>query len=235
MSRQKSWAYMHTEEYIKEIESDEQEWYQKNKESEKWYQKELEQRLKAGTEEDRKKLLEMFGDETFIETYKSRNDLAYMIVVMQTYEREIKSGEIRTILDMGKSIQELKAKLLQLKFILWRMEFAEDIQAERQLIDFVQINQVSPDMIQHMVHTSLSSKAKLLMKLADLFLEQKMLRYAFRMLEYLDELYAGNEEVLCMLAELCGYAGNRQRAGEYLDKIKNPGKLAEGIRRKYEC
>ena len=235
MANQKSWAYKHTEEYIKEEELEEKKWYWNNEEAEKRYISEIEQRLESGTKEDKDKLLEIFQDKAFIEAYKSRNELAYMIVIMQIYKREIQSEEVRTILDMGKRIEEIKSKLLQLKFILWRLEFAKDIQGRELLIEFIRINQATPSMIEHTVLTSVNDKAGTLAELADIFLEQKMIRYAFGMLGYMNELQPENEEILCMLAELCGGVGNRQKAGEYLDRIKNPGKLAEGIRKKYEC
>lgn len=235
MESQKNWEYMHTEEYIKEEEREGKEWYWNNREAEKRYISEIEQRLESGTKEDREKLLALFRDRNFTETYKSRNELAYMIVIMQIYEREVQSEEARTILDMGRGIQEIRSKLLQLKFILWKIEFAKDIRVKDLLMEFIEKNQATPDMIQYMIFTAVCHKEEVLVELTDIFIEKKKLRYAFRMLEYLNELHPGNEEVLCTLAKLCGCVGNRQRAGEYLDQIKNPGKLAEGIRRKYEC
>lgn len=235
MESQKNWAYKHTEEFIKEEEMEEKEWYRNNREAEKKYISEINQMLESGTKEDKEKLLALFGNKGFIETYKSRNELAYMIIIMQIYKREIQSEEVRTILDMGKGIEEIRSKLLQLKFILWRLEFAKDIQGRELLIEFIQSNQTTPSMIEHTVLTSVNDKAGMLVELADIFLEQKMIRYTFAMLRYMDELQPENEEILCMLAELCGGVGNRQKAGEYLDRIKNPGKLAEGIRKKYEC
>lgn len=241
MESQKNWAYKHrgeykkTEEYIKEEELEEKEWYRNNREEEKRYISEIGQRLESGTKEDKDKLLALFQDKGFIETYKFRNELAYMIVIMKIYEREIQLEETRTILDMGKGIGEIRSKLQQLKFILWRLEFAKDIQGRELLIEFIRNNQVSPSMIEYIVLTSVYNKTKMLLKLADIFVDEKMIRYAFGMLEYLNALQPENEEILCMLAEFCGCVGNRQRAREYLDKIKNPGKLAEGIRKKYEC
>ncbi|WP_075721660.1 hypothetical protein [Roseburia sp. 499] len=235
MESQKEWAYMHTEEYIQEKEKKEQEWNRQNKEQEKIYLMQIDKKIQAGSTEAREELLRLFRNKDFIETYKSKTQMAYLIVIMQIYEREIQADEKVTILDIGKSTEEIKSKLIQLKFILWKIEFAKDEHGKELLLDFIRSNWITPDMLQYMVHTAVADKGGMLLELTDIFMEQNMFRYAFRMLEYLDELSPGNETVLCMLADLCGSVGNNQRAKEYLEKIETPGRLAEGIRRKYGC
>lgn len=235
MDNSKEQMYKHTEEYVREKEWEERNWNRKNKQQEKIYMEQIEQRLKEGTAQDREELLKLFRNEEFVETYKSKIQIAYMIVIMQIYEREVQGGEKRTILDMGDSYEKLRSKLFELKFILWRIEFAKDVMAKELLLEFIRTNQATPDMIQYIVHTSTVDKMKVLVELSDVFIAQNMLRYAFRMLEYLDDLDSGNEMVLCLLAELCGRVGKYERAGEYLDKIKNPGMMTERIRKKYGC
>lgn len=233
MDNGKDWAYMHTEEYIREKEKKEREWNRENKEKRKVYLEQIEQRLREGTAQAREELLKMFRNQDFIETYKSKTEMAYLIVIMQIYEREVQSGEVRSILDMGKSGEEIRSKLIQLKFILWKIEFAKDEQGKEMLLNFIRSNQITPDMVQYMVHTAAADKARMILELTDIFMEQNMLRYASRLLEYLNELSPGNETVLCMLAELCGSAGNSRQAMEYLERIENPGRLTEGLRKKY--
>lgn len=235
MESQKDWAYMHTEEYIREKEKKELEWNRKNKEKEKIYLAQIDEKIREGTPGAREELLQLFRNPDFIETYKSKTQMAYRIVIMQIYERETQAGEKVTILDIGTSGEEIKTKLIQLKFILWRIEFAKDEAGKKSLLDFIHSNGITPEMVKYMVYTTSADKGGMLLELTDIFMEQNMLRYAFRMLEYLDELSPGNETVLCMLADLCGSIGNSQRAKEYLEKIENPGRLAEGIRRKYGC
>lgn len=235
MDNGKDWAYMHTEEYIREKEKKEREWNRENKEKGRVYLEQIEMKLKEGTAQAREELLKMFQNQDFIETYKAKTEMAYLIVIMQIYEREVQNGERRTILDMGDSYEAIRRKLLDLKFILWRIEFAKDVRGEELLLEFIHNNQATPDMIQCIVHTSIVDESKVLVELSDLFIAHNMLRYAFRILEYLDDLEPGNEMVLCILAELCGRVGKCKRAGEYLDKIRNPGIMAERIRKKYGC
>ena len=191
--------------------------------------------MKNGTLESREQLLQLFRDKQFIETYKSRNDIAYMIVIMKIYEVEISNHNQKTILDMGNSMKVLREKYNELKFILWRIGFREEESTVQRLVDFIRINHVSQDMIRQVINSSVSEKSVLLIKLTEIFLDNSMLSYAFCMLDFMNELSPGDETVLCMLAELCGSVGNIQRMNEYLDRIEKPGRLAEGIRIKYGC
>lgn len=235
MVSKKEWVYMHTEEYIREKEQEEIEWNSKNKNQEKVYLEKIEKVLKTGTREAREELLTIFRDKDFIETYKSETRMAYFIVIMQIYEREVEAEETRTILDIGGSYEELKKKFLELKFALWRIEFVKDLQAQELLLEYIYSNRITPIMLQFMVYTVSADKVEVLMQLSDIFMEQNMFRYAFCMLEYLDELLPGNETVLCILADLCGKAGRTEQAAEYLNKIEEPGRMTEGIRKKYGC
>ena len=72
-----------------------------------------------------------------------------------------------------------------------------------------------------------------LMNLADIFIAARKFRYAFCILQQLDELNPGDETILCMLADLSGYIGNLQMASAYINKIANKGKLTEEIIKKY--
>lgn len=235
MEEQKEQKYVYDNALIEQKEKEEKEWHEKYEKKEKDYMDFIEERLVSGTKEARESLLRLFCDKDFVENYKFRNELAYMLVIMQVYESEIKNDEVYTILDMGRSSQEITNKYIDLKFILWRIEFEKDRTGKRLLLDYIHANHATPYMIRQVVNTSTFDKSGMLIKLVDIFLEQNMLRYAFCMLEYLNELSPGNEEILCMLAELCGCTGNSERAGEYLERIENPGIMAERVRKKYGC
>lgn len=227
--------YSYGEEFIQEKEQKERTWYENNGEQEKEYIELIEQKLAEGTQEARKSLLQLFRDKKFMEIYQSRNDIAYMMVIMKIYEAEVCNQEPRTILDMETSMDELRKKYIELKFILWRLEFEKDKDAKEKLIDYIHTNHATPDMIKQMIFNSVFNKGEVLVKLADIFLEYSMLRYAFSMLDYLNELLPGDEEILCMLAELCGCTGKFAKVKEYLEQIKEPGEMTERIRKKYGC
>lgn len=237
MESKKEQEYRGTEEFVREKEKQEQEWQRSYKQQEQEVLEKIEQNLALGTQEARAELLTMFRNQEFTEIYKTRNALAYMIVIMQVYEKEIQAGEKETILDMGRSCQELKEKYVELKFILWRIDFVKDESGKEMLLDFIRKNHATPYMIRRVIDTSVfqTHQEQMLIKLSDIFIEQNMLRYAFHMLEYLDELSPGNEEILCMLAELMGSAGKQAQAAEYLDRVKKPGGLTERMRERYGC
>ena len=54
------------------------------------------------------------------------------------------------------------------------------------------------------------------------------------MLKYADELYPGNEEILCMLAEIYLLVGRKEDAMHSLEKVQNPSQLTIELRKKCE-
>lgn len=223
------------EEFIREKECKEREWNDKYKEQEKEYIDFIEKKLREGTAKARNELLKLFRDNKFMSIYQQRNDIAYMVVIMKIYEVELCNNEEKTILDMGNTIDELHRKITELKFIIWRIEFEKDKSAFEKMLEYIRINQATPYMIRQIISTSVFEKGQVLIMLTDVFLAHNMFRYAFSMLDYLNELSPGNEEVLCMLAELCGYVGNYEKVKEYLEQISEPGELSERIKEKYGC
>ena len=107
MENIENWDYMHTEKYIREKEKKQQDWNNKNKELERRYLFYIDERIKSGNSSDREELLTLFRDGDFINTFKSKNNMAYAIVIMQIYERESQNSERKTILDIGGSLIEI--------------------------------------------------------------------------------------------------------------------------------
>ena len=234
MKKQNEREYKQTEAFICQKEKDEFEWVQKNRGQQQNIINQVEQMLSSGSEKSRAEVLERFRDKEFIETFKSQTQIAYMIVMMQIYEKELQNELNHTILDMGNNFKQILSIIQQIKFFLWRIEFTEDSECKEQFIKLVTNKRVSSEMIQFLVSTSACNKVAVLLELTNLFLEKNMLKYAFRMLEYLNELESGNEEILCMLAELCAFVGKRERMEGYLKQITNPGEMTERVRKKYE-
>lgn len=225
----------YTEAYIQEEERQQRIWNQKNMVLEKEYLEQIDNLLGESTSQARQKLLSLFSDLYFLETFGSSTSIAYMDVIMKIYEKEIMAGEEHTILDMGVSYQGIIGKLTELKFILWRIIFANQEEGEGMLLELIRRNNATPYMLQHLVLTASVNKKAILLKLADLFLKQNMLRFAFHMLDYMTQLFPEDESSWCMAADFCGSIGNLKQADIYLLKIKNPGEMAERIRRKYGC
>ncbi len=225
----------YTETYIQEEERQQRLWHEKNMVMEKNYLARIDNLLEQSTLEARQTLVLLFSDSSFLNIFGARTPIAYMGVVMKIYEKEIMAGEEHTILDMGVSYQGIIGKLTELKFILWRIIFANQKEGEGMLLEFIRQNNATPYMLQHLVLTASVNKKEILLKLADLFLKQNMLRFAFHMLDYMTQLFPEDESSWCMTADFCGSTGNIKQAGAYLSKIKNPGEMTERIRQKYGC
>lgn len=223
----------YTEEYIQKEEQQQRMWREKNMVVEKKYLEQIDKLLEQSTPQARQTLVLLFSNPSFLNTFGSRTPIAYMGVVMKIYEKEVMAGEEYTILDMEVSYKGIIGKLTELKFILWRIIFENC--GEEQLLEFIRQNNATPYMLQYMVLTASVNKKEILLKLADLFLEQNMLRFAFHMLDYLTQLYPEDESSWCLVADFCGSTGNIGQADAYLSKIKNPGEMTERIRRKYGC
>lgn len=204
---EKEWEYMQTEEYAKTLEEQEKQW---DREEEKNLLKKINQNLELGTQEARNELVEMFHKEEVQQKYGQRNQIAYMIVVMEIYEKERQMDEKITILDVVRSCEEVKSILGQLKFLFWRMEFKEEQQAKEILANYIINKKLSPYMIQYMVCISNWDKNKILIQLANFFLDRQMYRYAYCMLLYLQERVPGNDTIQRMVTELSVYAENKK-------------------------
>lgn len=225
----------YTEGYIQEEEKQQRIWNQKNMALEKQYLEQIDELLGESTPQARQKLLFLFSNPCFLETFGSRTSIAYLNVIVKIYEKEIMAGENSTILDMGVTYQGIIGKLTELKFILWRIIFANQEEGEGLLLEFIQRNNATPYMLQHLVLTASVNKKEILLKLADLFLKQNMLRFAFHMVDYITQLFPEDESSWCLAADFCGSIGNIKQVDAYLSKIKNPGEMAERIRQKYGC
>lgn len=170
---EKEWEYMQTEEYAKVLEMQEKQW---DREEEDNILKKINYNLELGTKEARNVLTDMFRNEEFIKKYSQRNHIA-------------------CILDVVKSCEEVKSLIMQLKFILWRLEFKNELQAKEVLTDYILNRHLSPCMIQYMVCISNWDKNKVLIQLSNHFLDRNMYRYAYGMLHYLQERLPKEEAI----------------------------------------
>ena len=189
--------------------------------------------LMDASPKSRQKLRELFLDEGFLFRHDADTTIGYLRVLMQIYEQERSAGEEPTVLDLGRSHQELIDKLTELKFLLWRIAFAKDRQAEQELLSLIKGGRVSPYLMKQVVRIAAADKKEALLLLAGLCLEGQMYRHTFHLLDELTRLCPGEEEALCLAAEFCGSIGNRRQAAAYLAKVDRPGERTESVRRQY--
>ncbi len=202
---------MNFEDYIQDEEKAEYKWTENHLAQEKVILEQIDEMLLDSTVKSRQNLLYLLHNKDLLTIYESRTPFAYLKIIIRIYEKELQSGELITILDMGSSHEELISKLTQLKFYLWRIIFIDDEQSHQSIIEFIQQNHVSPYMLQYLVLIVSVNKDQLLLKLVNLFLERNMFRYAFHMLDYLVHLFPNNENYLYLAAKFSESIGKNQK------------------------
>ena len=225
--------YNETTAFALEFEKSELDYHNKYAEEKQIYTDRIERDLSAGTQEAKDDFIAMFSEPGIEKHLGQSGIIPYMYVIMRIYEYERSKGEQHTILDIVSSSADAKALFTQLKFVLWRISLALDETAPNLLINFIDAFNISPYMLLFTVKASSFDEIGQLMNLADVFIAARRFRFAFCILQQLDELNPGNETILCTLADLSGYIGNLQMASTYISKITNKGKLTEEIIKKY--
>lgn len=173
-----------------------------------------------------------YNNTSYFEQFKNNTEFAYMFLVVQIYNSEFNAKYKETILDISNKIEDYVLLIEQCKFILWRIEFIGDIESKNFLIHFINTYNISPFFIEKIIETSTFS-TNLLFKLAEFFNNNGMLKYAFHILNLMNRLNPGNEEILCTLASFTAGIGRKDKAIEYISQINNPGEPTERIRIKY--
>lgn len=192
------------------------------------YYRQINSLLKEG---DKENLSIMLSSEEFCSKFETVTDMAYMVLVNQIYQEELKEHATRTILDGFDSIEGILAFIQEIKFRLWRVEFDMEDDAGEQFMKLVDRYQMSNCLLKYMVHVAGMDKVKLLLKLSIMFLDRNMISKAFALLKYADELSPGTEEILCTMANLCLQVGKKSEALYCLQQVNEPTKLTETFRK----
>jgi len=185
--------------------------------------------LCVGDEESMHKLLELFHDSSFIINYREVNDIAYMMTAVGIYEQELQEGVKETIFQKFIQIQTIKEYLMEIKFLIWRIEFMVTPNAQEELFEFISQTRTSVQTILYMVHISGMDKFALLTNLAGLFLDHGNTIYAFKILKYANEVKPGEEIILCFMAQICMENNQKKAAADCLRQILHPTQIAESM------
>lgn len=208
-----------TEEYALKCEQEFEQWYIQNEEKEQAYLEQIDKWLLSGSNEERLKFLQFLSDEETISVYKYRsNSMIDVIAIGQIYQEEVRAEETQTILDAKcgvrlPDLQTLKARMRELRFIFWRMEFAKEPDAGAKLLHYIKEYAVSPFFLLKAVDTMTVDKAGMLCELVELLIDEKMLRHVYWMLKELRQLLPEDESVEAMIKgieEVCGIERNAE-------------------------
>lgn len=209
-----------TESYIQQEEQNHHAWRQNYAAQEQEYLDQIDNWLYESTLQARENLWRLFQNQEFLAIYRHRTPIAYMKTIMRIYHQESLAKRRHTVLDMGTSHSALISKFQELKFILWKMEFAKDPQAGEWLLQYIEENRATPEMLKEMLAVASIEKGDTGLKLVQLFREQEMYSYEFQILLYLNTILPQDRQVLSALAELCEKAGQPEQAQRYLAQIK---------------
>ncbi len=196
------------------------------------FRKNITRLLELNTTEARLTIASIYLDDANLNIYKNMPEYAYMYEVSKVYINEYNSQYQHTIFDIADSIEGFMNFIEQTKYILWRVEFVQDTESKKNLLDFINTYKLSPYFIIEIMRTA-TFNADLFTVLIDIFSENNMLSFVFHLLDTMNQLSPGDENILCLLADLTGSIGLLDKSKSYLDQIKNPGEISERIRAKY--
>lgn len=195
------------------------------------YQKKIDILLSENTDEARKQLFLFLSSFEFDEVMKYVTEFAYLQVSAGIYQSECEEGIKDTIWHVCHNMKEVIDYIIELKFLLWHLEFDTEKNAEETLYAYMDGRGMSVCMLRYMVKTAGLNKVDLLVKLSILYMDHQKLGGAFSLLKYADELCPGQEDILCTMADLCLQVGKKQEALLLLDRVEEPGNTTEVYRK----
>ena len=134
------------------------------------------------------------------------------------------------------SVRRTKERLIQIitycKFLLWRIELMFDDEAFVELMKYLDYEKLSVIFLVEMIRIGSIDKISMYIKLSMLYKKQMLDTNAFQLLRYANYQEPGNEQIVCMLADMCIQYGNIESAKKLLETVARPGKMTESLRRK---
>lgn len=198
-----------TEQYAVNWENNNNLWYEQYTDLETKYLQLIDHLLAIGTKEAHTELLSFFSNEQNITPFQYRsNPIIEMIGIMDIYRSELLAGETHTILNITTienqplSRPELIELVRALRFLLWRIDFAEDKNAEDEIITFINTHGVSPAFLCYAIECITENKLNMLNKLISLTLNHGMVQHALKLLDDLNKFIPGNAAIQKLLSEV---------------------------------
>ena len=134
------------------------------------------------------------------------------------------------------SLRRTEERLIQIitycKFLLWRIELIFDDEAVVELMKYLDYEKLSVIFLVEMIRIGLIDKISMYIKLSMLYKKRMLDTNAFQLLRYANNQEPGNEQIVCMLADMCIQYGNIESAKKLLETIEKPGRITEVLLRK---
>ncbi len=175
-------------------------------------------------------LLEFYEKEDLKRLSGIENDIAIFQIILYIYQMEQRENVEQGILNGVRSMGEAVERYLQMKFLLWRVEFRDE---EEGRAAFQNMQQISIPFLKYLIHTSSFDKANTAYKLAMFFKGAGKIASAFAMLNYTNELSPDAEIVFCEMADICMMAGKYKDAAACIARIKEPSEVLVKYQQKW--
>lgn len=165
------------EEYTQNDEKNARKWHSIYDEKAKEAEAKIDELLADLTNENLMKLISLFETKDIQTQLRKTKRIGYMICVMSIFAQELTSGEENTILGFGSSIDDFISLLMQIKFLLWRIEFEDSEEAAAEIVEFIKVDGASPQLIAAMIKHVSPYKKKMYLKLAKIMEENGLIRH----------------------------------------------------------
>lgn len=197
------------------------------------YKELIDNLLREHSKESIQQLVLINEDEDFISNYASDDtELGYIYISVCIYREEQNNNIKNGILSVDRTMKELINVICRCKFLLWRIELMKDFDALDLFIKYADSEKLSIVFIMEIVRIGSMNPINTLIKLGDAFIRHLKEPYAFKLLMYANSIEAGNEQVVCMLADMCIKYGNKESAKKLLESINQQGIHTEIMKEK---
>lgn len=165
-------------------------------------------------------LKSIFLDKDIFENYKQVDVFANMYVIISIYEIEAERGIQYTILNQGRTVEELLRYLFQLKMLFYRLDFGIGEDIENELMSFLISHHTSAINIEIMMTTSVIRPVITALKLEKVFKKYYIKEFDFSILQFMERHWKGNYRVQKRLLSDYGYMLDEKEAQNYEKNLK---------------
>lgn len=175
-------------------------------------------------------LIELFQRKEVVEIVQMNTSIAILNLVVNIYQMEQEERIPHKILDGLHTLKEVEEAFLEVKFLLWKLEFTDE---EEQFMDYAIDQQISVPYMKYLIHTCAFNKEDTAKKIAMQYKQRGSFGKAFGMLNYLNELSRNEEFVYCEMADICILLQQYQKAAYCIGRIQKPTELLAEYEQKW--
>lgn len=140
-------------------------------------------------------LKSIFLNKDIFDNYKQVDVFANMYVIASIYEIEAEKGMQQTILNQGRTVDELLRYLFQLKMLFYRLDFGIGEDIEEEFLSFLRSHHTTTINIELMLTTSVIRPMVTALKLEKLFRKYSLKEFEFSILQFTERHWKGNYRV----------------------------------------